>query len=81
MINLGVIDILLLLVLVGTLFRALRTRNLLPFFIVLFIILLIELERLVPGTMAALGKGIRSIDVVNEKLPHVQISPIITIKP
>jgi hypothetical protein len=81
MINLGVIDILLLLVLVGTLFRALRTHNLLPFFIVLFVILLIELERLIPGTMAALGNGIRSIDVVNEKLPHIQISPIITIKP
>jgi hypothetical protein len=81
MINLGVIDVLLLLVLVGTLFRALRTHNLLPFFIALFIIFLIELERLVPGTMSALGNGIRSIDVVNKQLPHVEISPIITIKP
>jgi hypothetical protein len=81
MINLGVIDVLLLLVLLGTLFRALRTHNLLPFFILLFLVLLIELERLVPGTMAALGNGIRAIDVVNEQLPHVQISPIITIKP
>lgn len=81
MINLGVIDILLLIVLAGTLFQALRTRNLLPFFIVLIIILLIELERLIPGTMTALGNAIHSIDVVNEKLPHVQISPIVTIKP
>jgi len=81
MINLGVIDIILLLVLAGMLFRALRTRNLLPFFITLFIILLIELERLVPGMMAALGNGIRSIDVVNKQLPHIEISPIITIKP
>lgn len=81
MINLGVIDVLLLLVLVGMLFQALRTRNLLPFFITLFIILLIELERFVPGTMAALGNGIRSIDAMNENLPHIQISPIITIKP
>jgi hypothetical protein len=81
MINLGFIDVLLLLVLVGTLFRALRTHNLLTFFIALFIILLIELERLVPGTMAALGNGIHTIDAFNEQLPHIEISPIITIKP
>jgi hypothetical protein len=81
MINLGVIDVLLLLFLAGMLFRALRTHNLLPFFIALTIILLIELERLIPGTMTALGNGIHTIDAFNEQLPHIEISPIITIKP
>ena len=79
MINLGLIDIVLLLFLIFTFIRALRTRNLLWFSIALVIVLLIEIERLVPGAMAALGSGIHKIDVVNEQLPHIQISPIITI--
>jgi hypothetical protein len=30
--------------------------------------------------MTALGKAIHRIDVINEQLPHIQISPIITIQ-
>jgi len=81
MINLGFIDVLLLVLLLLTFWRAIRTHNLLPFIISLIIVLLIELERLVPGTMAFMGNAIRTIDLVNEQLPHIQISPIITIKP
>jgi len=81
MINLGFIDVLLLVLLLLTLWRAIRTHNLLPFTISLIIVILIELERLVPGTMAFMGNAVRTIDSVNEQLPHIQISPIITIKP
>ncbi len=81
MINLGFIDLLLLVILAASFMYALRARNLLPFWAILIIIILIELERLVPGTMTALGKGIHTIDTVNAQLPHIQILPIITIQP
>ena len=80
MINLGLIDLLLLLVLFVSFLYSLRTHNLLPFSAILIIILLIELERLVPGTMTALGKGIHSIDEINAQLPHIRILPIVTIQ-
>ena len=81
MINIGLIDLLLLLALFGSFLYSLRRHNLLPFSAILIIILLIELERLVPGTMTALGKAIHTIDTVNAQLPHISILPIITIQP
>ena len=81
MINLGLIDLLLLVVLFVGFVYALRRRNWLPFSIILVIILFIELERLVPGTMTSIGNAIHTIDLVNGQLPHIQIQPIITIQP
>ncbi|HEX7974577.1 MAG TPA: hypothetical protein VF498_09230 [Anaerolineales bacterium] len=72
---------LLLVVLIVSFVYALRGRNLIQFAIVLVIVLLIEFERLVPGTMTAIGNVIHTIDVVNAQLPHVQIQPIVTIHP
>jgi hypothetical protein len=80
MINLGLIDVLLVLVLLFSFFYSVRTRYFLPFSIALIVVLLIELERLVPGSMTALGNAIHSIDAINEQLPHIQISPIVTIQ-
>jgi hypothetical protein len=80
MINLGLIDILLVLVLLFAFFYSIRTRYLLPFSITLIVVLLIEMERLAPGAMTALGNAIHSIDAINEQLPHIQISPIVTIQ-
>jgi hypothetical protein len=80
MINLGLIDLLLLLVLFFSLLYSLRMHNLLPIAAMLIIILLNELERLAPGTMTTLGKAIHNIDAINEQLPHIRISPIITIQ-
>jgi hypothetical protein len=80
MINLGLIDLLLLVILVAAFVYALRRRGWLTFAIVLIVILLIELERLAPGTMTALGNTIHAIDKVNAQLPHVQIQPIITVQ-
>ena len=81
MINIGLIDLLLLLILIGSFFYSLRMHNLLPFSVILIIILLIELERLVPGTMTALGRAFHTIDEINEQLPHIRISPIVSIQP
>ncbi len=80
MINLGVIDLLLLVILLVAFLNALRRRGWLTFAIVLVIILIIELERLAPGTMTTIGNWIHAIDSVNAALPHVQIQPILTIQ-
>lgn len=80
MINLGLIDILLLVILLAVLGYASRKHQMLPFYVVLVIVLMIELERLVPGTMKVLGDAIRGIDAVNAGLPHLSIQPIITVQ-
>ena len=79
MINLGVIDILLLVILVVVLAVASRRREMLTFYVVLVLVLIIEFERLVPGTLQFIGNAIRGIDTINAGLPHVSIQPIITI--
>ena len=80
MINLGVIDIFLLLVLLAILGYSSRQRDRMPFYVALVLFLIIELERLVPGTLKTIGDGIHSIDAANASLPHVEIQPIITIQ-
>lgn len=80
MINLGVIDILFLLILIGAFVYANRRHNRLVFYVVLVLIALIELERLAPGMLTAAGNTIHGIDDFNQQMPHVQISPVITIK-
>jgi hypothetical protein len=76
MINLGLIDLLLLVVLFISFVRAIRTRNLLAFSLILILIVLIELERLSPGTTTIINKTIHTIDLVNAELPHIQIQPV-----
>jgi hypothetical protein len=80
MINLGLIDVVMLVLLVAMYVYSARRRVMLPFYVALVLLALIELERLVPGVLAYLGSAVHSIDAVNAQLPHVQISPIITIK-
>ena len=55
MINLGLIDIFLLVLLVLMYVYSARRRVMLPFYVTLVLLLLIELERLVPGVLAFLG--------------------------
>lgn len=80
MINLGLIDVFMLVLLVLMFIYSARRRMMLPFYVTLVLLLLIELERLVPGVLAALGNAVHGIDAVNAQLPHVEISPIVTIK-
>jgi len=80
MISLGLIDLLLIVILVVTLFSTFRTHTILPFAIVFVLVFLIELERFAPGSLTAMQTAIRSIDSINAQLPHIQISPIVTIQ-
>lgn len=76
MINLGLIDLLLLVILFIAFVRAIRTRNLLTFSLILILVVLIELGRLSPNITADLNKAIHAINQINAKLPHIQIQPV-----
>jgi len=80
MVNLGLIDLFMLVLLVLMYVYSARRRMMLPFYVTLVLLALIELERLAPGVLAYLGSAVHGIDEANAQLPHVQISPIITIK-
>jgi hypothetical protein len=80
MINLGLIDVLLIIVLLLTFIRALRSRSLLLFAVVFVLVCLIELGRFAPGSFTAMQTVVRGIDSINKQLPHIQISPTVTIK-
>jgi hypothetical protein len=77
MINLGVLDIVLLVVLLLAYVYSRRKHITLPFYLVLFLLVLMQVERLFPGLFAGIVRG---VDTLNAQMPHVQISPIITIK-
>lgn len=77
MINLGLMDIILLVILVLAFVYSNRRRSMVTFYVVLVLLIIIEFERLFPGVFPALVRGLNAI---NAQLPHVEISPIITIK-
>ncbi len=81
MINLGLIDLLILVILFVSFMYMLRRRAILQFAIVLVVVILIEMERLAPGAMTGIGNAIHAIDAVNAQLPHIQIQPVVTIQP
>ena len=80
MINLGVVDILLILLLIVTYVYGLRRHAKWLFYLTLAVVLLIEMERLFPGAMASVGNAVHGIDTFNATLPHVEIRPIVTIR-
>ncbi len=80
MISLGIVDIVLLVILVAAVVVGARTHQMARFWIVLVVVLIIMVERLAPGTLAAVGTAIRGIDRVNDLAPHININPVITIQ-
>ncbi len=80
MINLGLIDLFMLALLVLMYIYSARRRTMLPFYFTLVFLALIELERLAPGVLAYIGTAVHGIDAANAQMPHVQFSPIVTIK-
>jgi hypothetical protein len=80
MISFGLIDLLLIIILLATFFSAVRTHTILPFAITLGIVSLSEFERFAPGALSVMQGMIRGIDSINAQLPHIQISPIVTIQ-
>jgi ABC-type lipoprotein release transport system permease subunit len=79
MIILGVVDIILLVILIALIYVSARRRRSLAIFVAMGVIALIMIERVVPGTLASVGSGIRSLDAINNSMPHLQIEPIIKI--
>ena len=65
MINLGIIDIFMLVLLALVYVFSMRKRMIWPFYVTLVLLVLIELERLVPGLLIALGNAVHGIDSVN----------------
>ncbi len=80
MISLGIVDIALLVVLIIAAVIGARTHQMVRFWIVLVIVLIILAERFAPGTLAAIGNAIHGIDRVNALAPHININPVITIQ-
>ncbi len=80
MVSLGIIDIVLIILLLVALSTASRRRNAGLALIVIALLLVIFLERFVPGSLAALGNAIRGIDRVNDNGPHLTIAPIVSFK-
>jgi predicted PurR-regulated permease PerM len=80
MINLGLLDLLLIILLLVTFYNALRRHSVLPFAIMLILVFLIELGRFAPGSFVALQSVVRGIDSINKQLPHIQISSTVTIQ-
>jgi len=81
MISLGVVDIILIVILIALIYVSARRRRSVAIFVVIAIIALIIIERVVPGTLASIGSGIRSLDAINNSMPHLLIQPIIKITP
>jgi hypothetical protein len=79
-INLGVFDIVLLVLLVIALAYARRRREMMFFYFILALLVVIEVERLAPGSLRLAGEAIRGINAINAGLPHLEIQPIITIR-
>ena len=79
MISLGIIDIILIVILIALIYVSARRRRSLAIFVAIAVVALIVVERVVPGTLASVGSGIRSLDAVNNAMPHLLIEPIIKI--
>ena len=79
MISLGVIDIILIVILIALIYVSARRRRSLAIFVAIGVVALIVIERVVPGTLASVGSGIRSLDAINNSMPHLLIEPIIKI--
>ena len=78
MINLGIVDLILILLFVLMVYLSLRRRGLGVSILIAVLLLAVILERLVPGTLASIGNAIRGIDQVNVAGPHLAIQPIVS---
>ncbi len=78
MINLGIVDLILILLFVLMIYYSLRRRGLGLSILIAVLLLAVIVERLVPGTLASIGNAIRGIDQVNAAGPHLEIQPIVS---
>ena len=80
MISIGIVDLVIAVLLILIAIVAVRRRLYTRLYLVLAILLVFMVERLVPGTLNALGNAVHSIDRINDLGPHLTINPIISFK-
>jgi diacylglycerol kinase len=80
MISIGIVDLVIAVILLIIATVAVRRRLYTRLYLVLAILLVFMVERLVPGTLNALGNAVHSIDRINDLGPHLTINPIISFK-
>lgn len=81
MINLGVIDLILVVLFVLMIYLAARRGGLGLAVLIAVLLVAIILERLVPGVLAGIGSAIRGIDQLNTIGPHLEIQPVVRFQP
>jgi hypothetical protein len=77
MINLGIVDLVLIVLFALMIYSSFRRRGLGLTLLLAVLLLVVLVERLVPGTLASLGTAIGGIDQVNAAGPHLEIQPIV----
>ncbi len=77
MINLGIVELVLLLFLLLAIFLAVKGRGTGVSILVALVLVAVLSERLAPGTLASLGNEIRGIDRIDFAGPHLSIQPIV----
>lgn len=80
MINLGIVDLILIVLFVLMIYFSFRRRSLGLTVLIAILLLVVIVERLAPGTLASIGTAISGIDQVNAAGPHLEIQPIIHFK-
>jgi hypothetical protein len=78
MINLGIVDLILIVLFVLMIYSSFRRRGLGLTILIAVLLLVVIIERVTPGTLATIGTAIRGIDQVNSAGPHLEIQPMIT---
>lgn len=80
MINLGIVDLVLIVLFVLMIYFSFRRRRLGATVLIALLLLVVIAERLVPGTLASTGTVISKLDQVNAAGPHLEIQPIVHIQ-
>jgi hypothetical protein len=77
MINLGVVDLILIVLFVLMIYFAARRSGLGLAVLIAVLLVAVIIERLVPGMLASIGNAIRGMDQLNAAGPHLEIQPIV----
>lgn len=77
MINLGILDLILIVLFILMIYLSFRRRGLGITILIATLLLVVIVERLAPGTLASIGTAIGGIDQLSAAGPHLEIQPII----
>ena len=77
MINLGILDLILIVLFVLMVYFSFRRRALGLSILIAILLFVLIVERLAPGALASIGTAISGIDQINAAGPHLEIQPIV----